>query len=93
MRIISITFALILELLLSAPRAEAAKTLFEFSPAAHCYITGTAGDAAGNVYVCGQTAKPTTLPGPVLRLGPTNGGTSDAFVFKLNPHGKPIATA
>ena len=87
MRIQSLALAICL--LLGIPQPYAAIPLLKFSIKDQCYISETASDAAGNIYVCGRTDNPAGLPGNEARVGATGG--ADLFVVKLNSKGETLA--
>src|SRR5688572_26684463 len=70
-----------------------ADALLRFADASVTEISSVATDSSGNVFVCGATLKPKSIPRAV-RIGPanTNLAAADVFLMKLAPDGSVLGS-
>src|SRR5688572_26064433 len=80
---------LFIAVLFSARSSDAITPILHFG-GVEAGIADIVTDTAGNIYLCGATARPGKLPGRANRLGST-GGEYDAYVMKFLPDGTPAA--
>jgi hypothetical protein len=89
-RTLTVAAALLLHIPFRSSAAQGANPLLQFDSADGTYINDVTTDAKGNVYVCGITVRPTSLPGNVVTRGVGPNGYLDAFVLKLRADGSPV---
>src|SRR5688572_17277188 len=89
-RTLIVAIALLLHIPFRASAAQGVNPLLQFDSADGTYITDVATDAKGNVYVCGNTQRPASLPGNVVIRGVGANGYYNAFVVKLRADGSPV---
>ena len=90
LRIIS-AFLLALGLVLPMARGADGRPALLRLPQTTAYVSSTAVDASGHIYVCGGTSSPELLPALTRRFGALATNKSHAFILKLRPNGEVVA--